>query len=266
MAKSKILSKPDLDRLRIRQKLMPVHYYEPFVSDLVRDFAKNKRYYIRTYGCQANIRDEEVISAILERAGFVRAASAKSADFIMLNTCAVRENAEDKVLGELGTLKALKSTNKDLIIAVSGCMSQQEHIIDSLLEKYPQVDLILGTHNIHKIIELIDIHLRESCRVVDVLADHRKLLKSYHRHARRNTRHLSTSPMVAINFAHIASCLTRAVRSEAAPLMRLLPNVVISSNEAIKKSPCSVKMSILMGKTLKIVMSPLRLFSRQLRF
>lgn len=170
MAKSKILSKPDLDRLRIRQKLMPVHYYEPFVSDLVRDFAKNKRYYIRTYGCQANIRDEEVISAILERAGFVRAASVKSADFIMLNTCAVRENAEDKVLGELGTLKALKSANKDLIIAVSGCMSQQEHIIDLLLEKYPQVDLILGTHNIHKIIELIDIHLRESCRVVDVLA------------------------------------------------------------------------------------------------
>lgn len=170
MNKKQIISKPVLDEVRIRQKLLPVRDYVVFSSPELSAFAKGKKYFIRTYGCQANIRDEEIVSAILEKAGFTKTSRSSNADFILLNTCAVRENAEDKVLGELGTLKALKATNKDLIIAVSGCMSQQEQVIDLLLEKYPQVDIILGTHNIHKIVELIDIHLRDQCRVVDVKA------------------------------------------------------------------------------------------------
>ncbi|MFA6780909.1 MAG: tRNA (N6-isopentenyl adenosine(37)-C2)-methylthiotransferase MiaB [Bacilli bacterium] len=187
MAKSKILSKPDLSEVRLRQKKLPIHDYTPFISELVREFAIDKTYFIRTYGCQANMRDEEVIAAILEKAGFRKAPNVKSADFVMLNTCAVRENAEDKVLGELGTLKAYKTENKNLVIAVSGCMSQQEHVIDLLLEKYHQVDIILGTHNIHKIIELIDIHLRESCRVVDVLARPQEIIEKLP--STRNSKH-----------------------------------------------------------------------------
>jgi len=168
MTKKKIISKPNIDEARLRQKVLPVHDFNYFTSKTIQEFAKGKKYYIRTYGCQANMRDEEIVAGILEKAGFQKTNKTSEADFIMLNTCAVRENAEDKVLGELGSLKALKTSNKDLIIAVSGCMSQQEHVIDMLLIKYPQVDLILGTHNIHKIIELIDIHLRDNCRVIDV--------------------------------------------------------------------------------------------------
>ncbi|NCA96895.1 MAG: tRNA (N6-isopentenyl adenosine(37)-C2)-methylthiotransferase MiaB [Bacteroidia bacterium] len=166
----KIISKPALDEVRIRQKLLPVREYEVFSSPQIAEFAKGRKFFIRTYGCQANIRDEEVVSGILKNAGFTKTNRPSTADVILLNTCAVRENAEDKVLGELGSLKTLKATNRDLIIAVSGCMSQQEQVIDLLLEKYPQVDIILGTHNIYKIVELIDIHLRENCRVVDVKA------------------------------------------------------------------------------------------------
>ncbi|MDD4006028.1 MAG: tRNA (N6-isopentenyl adenosine(37)-C2)-methylthiotransferase MiaB [Bacilli bacterium] len=170
MAKEKVISKPSINEARLRQKLMPIRDFDLFTSKTIEEFAKGKKFYIRTYGCQANMRDEEIVAGILQKAGFTKTDKAIDADFIMLNTCAVRENAEDKVLGELGTLKALKASNKDLIIAVSGCMSQQEHIIDMLLLKYPQVDLILGTHNIHKIVELIDIHLRDNCRVIDVKA------------------------------------------------------------------------------------------------
>ncbi len=170
MAKEKVISKPSINEARLRQKLMPIRDFDLFTSKTIEEFAKGKKFYIRTYGCQANMRDEEIVAGILQKAGFTKTDKAIDADFIMLNTCAVRENAEDKVLGELGALKALKASNKDLIIAVSGCMSQQEHIIDMLLLKYPQVDLILGTHNIHKIVELIDIHLRDNCRVIDVKA------------------------------------------------------------------------------------------------
>lgn len=187
MARTKIISKPSIDESRIRQKSLFVRDYQPFESKLVRDFAQGKKYFIRTYGCQANMRDEEVLSAILQEAGFTKAASIKTADLIILNTCAVRENAEDKVLGELGTLKALKATNKDLIIAISGCMSQQEHIIDLLIEKYQQVDIILGTHNLYNIIELIDIHLRESCRVVDVLSRPQEVVEKLP--STRNSKH-----------------------------------------------------------------------------
>jgi tRNA-2-methylthio-N6-dimethylallyladenosine synthase len=187
MPKPKIISKPTIEETRIRQKSLLIRDYEPFESELVRDFAKGKKYFVRTYGCQANMRDEEVLAAILEKAGYAKTPSAKTADLIILNTCAVRENAEDKVLGELGTLKAYKASNKDLIIAISGCMSQQEHIIDLLIEKYHQVDIILGVHNLHNIIELIDIHLRESCRVVDVLARPQEIVEKLP--STRNSKH-----------------------------------------------------------------------------
>ncbi|MFA5480766.1 MAG: tRNA (N6-isopentenyl adenosine(37)-C2)-methylthiotransferase MiaB [Bacilli bacterium] len=168
MAKTKIVSKPILNEARLRQKLMPIRNFNVVITENVLEFARHKSYYIRTYGCQANIRDEEVLAGILERAGFRKTDAPSKADFVLLNTCAVRENAEDKVFGELGVLKGLKTINKKMIIAVSGCMSQQEHIIDLILEKYPHVDIVLGTHNVDKILELLDIHLRDQSRVIDV--------------------------------------------------------------------------------------------------
>ena len=95
---------------------------------------KDKSYFIRTYGCQGNEADSEVIAGILEFMGYKKAKEAEKADVILLNTCAVRENAEDKVFGEIGALKKYKVENPDLVIGVCGCMAQQEHIVEKILK------------------------------------------------------------------------------------------------------------------------------------
>lgn len=107
-----------------------------------------KKYLIQTFGCQMNEHDSEKISYILEGANYEATDDMKDADFILLNTCLVRENAENKVLGQLGAMKALKKEKPDLIIAVSGCMMQTGSARDLIREKYKHVDIIFGTKNI----------------------------------------------------------------------------------------------------------------------
>lgn len=116
-----------------------------------KELGRGKFYYLRTYGCQANQRDSETIAGILEKLQFRPVEKPDNADLILLNTCAIRGNAEDKVLGELGSLKRLKKKNPDLLFGMCGCMAQEEEIVSTLLEKYPHVDLIFGTHNIHRL-------------------------------------------------------------------------------------------------------------------
>lgn len=107
-----------------------------------------KKYLIQTYGCQMNEHDSEKISYTLEGAGFTYTDSMEEADFILLNTCLVRENAEHKVLGQLGAMKHLKTKKPDLVIAVSGCMMQTGRAREIIREKYKHVDIIFGTKNI----------------------------------------------------------------------------------------------------------------------
>lgn len=131
---------------------------ERLVFDLpetVRDMGKQRKYYLRTYGCQANERDGETIAGILQAMGYTLAMTPEEADFILLNTCAVRKNAEDRVFGEIGHLKHLKITNPDLILGVCGCMPQEEEVVDTILKTYPHVDLVFGTHNIHRLPQLL---------------------------------------------------------------------------------------------------------------
>lgn len=116
---------------------------------------QDKYYYIRTYGCQMNEHDTEIIAGILEKMGLHKTDDTNQADIIILNTCAVRATAENKVFGELGHLKTLKLEKPDLILAVCGCMSQEEEVIDTILRKHQHVDLIFGTHNIHRLPFLI---------------------------------------------------------------------------------------------------------------
>ena len=104
---------------------------------------KGKKYFIRTYGCQGNLRDSEVIAGILEFLGYTKADKVENADVVLLNTCAVRENAEEKVFGEIGALKKLKRENPDMIFGICGCMAQQPHIVEKILESLP-----LGNDNI----------------------------------------------------------------------------------------------------------------------
>ena len=111
--------------------------------------------FVETYGCQQNENDSEHIRGILSEMGFKRADSFETADFIIFNTCAVRENAELKVYGKLGALKHVKRKKPSLKIALCGCMTQQGQISDGIKKRYPHVDLIFGTHSIYKIPELL---------------------------------------------------------------------------------------------------------------
>ena len=167
MAKCEFKSLPDAKLQRQRNTSFSFSYDEINISETLSNYAKGKTYYIHTYGCQANYRDEEIISGILTKAGFVKA-SDENADIIILNTCAVRENAEDKVFGKIGELKAIKAKNKNAIIAICGCMVQQIHIINKILDIYKHVDLIFGTHNITDLPKLLDEIILKRNKIVDV--------------------------------------------------------------------------------------------------
>lgn len=166
--KTKYISLPDEKLERRRDVSLSFNYDEINVPINLTKFAKGKSYFIFTFGCQANYRDEEVISGILELAGFKKAEKLEDSKLIILNTCAVRENAEDKVYGRIGELKALKAKNKEMIIAVCGCMVQQRHIIEKIFNTYKHVDLIFGTHNITNLLNLLDDVLTNHLRIVDV--------------------------------------------------------------------------------------------------
>ena len=110
---------------------------------------KNYTYYILTMGCQLNENDSEKISGMIEQMGYKKTENPKEADLNLFNTCCVRENAEDRLFGKLGELKKIKE-EKGTIIAIGGCMMQEKHITDKIKESYPFVDILFGTHTIHK--------------------------------------------------------------------------------------------------------------------
>ena len=115
------------------------------------DFGAGRKFYIRTYGCQMNEHDTEVMAGIFTTLGYEPTFSTEEADVILLNTCAIRENAENKVFGELGHLKSLKRRNPDLLIGVCGCMSQEKYVVNKIMQKNQHVDMVFGTHNIHRL-------------------------------------------------------------------------------------------------------------------
>jgi tRNA-2-methylthio-N6-dimethylallyladenosine synthase len=129
--------------------------YDHAIPEELSHFGQDKFYAIFTYGCQMNEHDTETMMGIFEAMGYQRTEDKQLADVILLNTCAVRENAEDKVFGELGHLKALKLQNPSLILGVCGCMSQEESVVNRIMQKHPFVDLIFGTHNIHRLPHLL---------------------------------------------------------------------------------------------------------------
>jgi len=116
---------------------------------------QNKKFYLRTYGCQMNVHDSEQIRNICTSLGFIETDNYLDCDLAILNTCAVRENVHDKVFGFLGRLKHLKRTKPNLIIAICGCMAQEEKVVTDILEKHPYVDLVFGTHNIHEFYQML---------------------------------------------------------------------------------------------------------------
>lgn len=117
----------------------------------------NKTFYIQTFGCQMNEHDSEIMAGMLIEKGYTPAKERKEADIVIFNTCSIRDNADKRFFGTLGQLKKRKKAlGDDFIVCVSGCMMQQKHITDTIKAKYPWVDIIFGTHNIHELPELID--------------------------------------------------------------------------------------------------------------
>ena len=170
---AKIISSPDMKQAAIRNmEVLPKYQYKSVIIDEdIKNVLTGKNYFIRTYGCQGNLRDSEVIAGILSNMGYKETDCVDNADIIILNTCCVRENAEKKVFGEIGTLKSLKQKNPELIIGVCGCMVQQEHIVSTILSKYQQVDLLFGTHNIYQLPSLIKDVITSNQRICNVLSN-----------------------------------------------------------------------------------------------
>ena len=129
---------------------------------------KNLKYYILTMGCQLNENDSEKLVGMLEQMGYENEQNMKEADLFIVNTCCVRENAEEKLFGKLGELKKIKE-NKDIIIAIGGCMMQEEHITQKLKRSYPFVDIIFGTHTLHKVPEDLYKAIQNRIKIKDVI-------------------------------------------------------------------------------------------------
>ncbi len=177
--KEVIHSMPSLDKARKRSKeKVETITDELIIPDRLSLFANGKKYFIRTYGCQANVVDSENIAGILEKIGFKRCQEPLESDIVILNTCAVRENAEDKVFGEVGSLKKLKTSNKNAIIALCGCMIQEPHIIDTIRSKYTQTDLLFGTHNINRLPILLDEVIFSHKRVIEVMSKEGEIVEN----------------------------------------------------------------------------------------
>ncbi|MBE6024389.1 MAG: tRNA (N6-isopentenyl adenosine(37)-C2)-methylthiotransferase MiaB [Cellulosilyticum sp.] len=129
---------------------------------------KNLKFCLSTFGCQMNARDSEKIKGMLEQIGYIQTENEDEADFILYNTCCVRENAELKIYGRLGALKGKKRKNPNLIIALCGCMMQQDVVIDTLKKNYKFVDIIFGTYNIYKLPELLQTRLETNENIIDI--------------------------------------------------------------------------------------------------
>ena len=140
-------------------------------KDKEMDLLNGKKYNIITFGCQMNEHDSETIAGMLQEKGCVETMSRDDSDITIINTCSVRENADKRFFGTLGQLKKLKEKNPEYVACVCGCMMQQQHIIDTIKSKYPWVDIIFGTHNIHRFPELLEKVYSEKKKIAETFED-----------------------------------------------------------------------------------------------
>ena len=170
---------PDLKAAKQRTKKQVTIEKSLFnIPSEVKNIGVGRKYYLRTYGCQANERDGETIAGILEELQFTPTSNYEEADLILLNTCAVRKNAEDKVLGELGHLKYLRQKNPDLLFGLCGCMAQEEDVVETIIQKYKHVDLVFGTHNIHRLPILLYQAMMSKERTIEVFSKEGEVIEN----------------------------------------------------------------------------------------
>lgn len=155
----------------MRQKLI--------MDKLSQEYIKGKglTYHISTFGCQMNAHDSEKLKGILEEIGYIATDKEAEADFVIYNTCCVRENAELKVYGRLGSLKSNKKRNPNMLIALCGCMMQQDTVITEIKRAYRHVDILFGTHNLYKLAELIQTRIDTGKMVIDIWENHKEIVE-----------------------------------------------------------------------------------------
>ena len=134
------------------------------------DLGKNKKFFLKTYGCQMNEHDSENIKGMLNMMQFTETEEMEEADLILLNTCSIRENAHNKAFGMLGRIKHLKETNPNIVVGLCGCMAQEEGVISEILQKYRFLNFVFGTHNLDDLPKLVDEGLKGSKLNIDVLS------------------------------------------------------------------------------------------------
>lgn len=146
------------------------------IKKVIKEIERPLTYSIQTFGCQMNAKDSEKLAGILEKIGYV-AVDSEEADFVIYNTCTVRENANLKVYGRLGYLGKLKEKNPNMIIAICGCMMQEPTVVEKIKKSYPFVDIVFGTHNIFKLAELMYIQVDADRMIIDVWKETDKIVE-----------------------------------------------------------------------------------------
>ena len=142
-----------------------------YLSELEQKTGQKQSYFVLTTGCQMNAHDSEKLAGMLENMGYVESPAEENADFVIYNTCCIRENAEEKVYGRLGRLKYYKGKNKNMKIAICGCMTQQDIVIEKLQKSYKYVDIVFGTFNLYKLPELLYNSMQTEGTLFDIWKD-----------------------------------------------------------------------------------------------
>ncbi len=163
------LIEPSLKDARKRiNKDINVNIFE--INPKYYNLGSGKKYMLKTYGCQGNLADSEKIAGILEAIGYEKTEVEIEADFVLFNTCAIRENAEERVFGELGRFQKFKKKKPDMLIGICGCMPQEEKTVATLKKSYPQVNIVFGTHNITSLPEFLYDAINAEKKVIEVLS------------------------------------------------------------------------------------------------
>ena len=148
-----------------------------YVDKVSREIGRPLTFCVTTFGCQMNARDSEKLVGVLEQIGYVEEPDEEKADFVIFNTCTVRENANMRVYGRLGQLKKNKKKNPHMMIGLCGCMMQEPEVVEKLKKQYRYVDIIFGTHNIYKFAELISTRYESERMVIDIWKDTDKIVE-----------------------------------------------------------------------------------------
>lgn len=163
------LIEPSIKEARYR-KNNNTNVYHFMLDPKYINLGAGKKYMLKTYGCQGNLADSEKISGMLEMMGFEPTDNELEANFVLFNTCAIRENAEERVFGELGRLQKFKKQNPEMLVGICGCMPQEEKVVKALKEKFDQVDIVFGTHNIASLPEYLYDAINSKKKVIEVLS------------------------------------------------------------------------------------------------